>query len=178
MLKTLTIFLLLSGLFYWGLVPRKNSSDRNQDRQTGKLSSRCSEDLYMDDRIKKSDTEWQSLLTPRQYYITRQKGTELAFSGQYYENTEDGQYLCVCCGSALFSSVTKYDSGSGWPSFWAPVDDKAIEEHRDLSLGMVRTEITCRRCGAHLGHVFNDGPQPSGLRYCVNSTSLKFVKKD
>ena len=122
--------------------------------------------------------ELASRLTPEQLQVTQHKGTERAFTGKYCHNAETGVYACVCCGQELFSSQTKYDSGSGWPSFWLPLAGDRIATHRDLGLGMARTEITCVRCGAHLGHVFEDGPQPSGLRYCVNSASLDFQRAD
>ena len=126
---------------------------------------------------KKSDKEWKEKLSPDQYYILREKGTEPPFSGKLYHNKEKGIYHCAACGSALFKSDTKYDSGSGWPSFFEPVSKDAVNEHQDSSLGMIRTEITCNNCGGHLGHVFPDGPKPTGLRYCVNSISLDFKKK-
>lgn len=125
-------------------------------------------------RIVKSDAEWRRALTPEQYRILREKGTERAFTGEYYHNQADGTYLCAACGQALFSSETKYESGSGWPSYWQPVVPDAVETRRDLSHFMVRTEVTCSRCGGHLGHVFDDGPQPTGLRYCINSAALQF----
>ena len=128
-------------------------------------------------KIIKSDEEWKKELTPEQYRILREKGTERAFTGEYWDNHEDGIYLCAGCGEPLFDSNTKFDSGTGWPSYYASVNDNSIEEQRDLSFGMIRTEVHCAKCGGHLGHLFEDGPKPTGMRYCINSGSLKFQKK-
>jgi peptide-methionine (R)-S-oxide reductase len=129
------------------------------------------------ERLVKSDDEWREQLSAEQYYVTRQKGTERAFTGEFWNHHADGEYRCVCCGEKLFESGSKFDSGCGWPSFDAPADAKVIEEADDRSHGMVRTEVMCRTCGAHLGHLFDDGPTATGMRYCINSASLKFEGK-
>jgi len=126
----------------------------------------------MTDKITKTENEWQQQLSPEQYYVARKAGTEPPFSGKYWKSKEQGTYNCVCCGAPLFSSETKFESGTGWPSFWQPVESGAVEEKSDRTHGMVRTEVRCARCDAHLGHVFPDGPNPTGLRYCMNSASL------
>jgi peptide-methionine (R)-S-oxide reductase len=182
------VIVLSAALAAWGCsnraggedpVSRPERSSAQTEGETKQLKAeRTKEGAEVPDKIVKTDEEWRKILTEEQYRVTRECGTEPPFTGKYYRFKGEGTYLCVACGGELFSSDTKYDSGSGWPSFWAPAADSSISEHADKSLGMVRVEVRCSRCGAHLGHVFEDGPRPTGLRYCINSAALDFAPAD
>ena len=136
------------------------------------------DETKIDDTARKSDAEWRRELNAQQYHVLREKGTEAPFTGKYWNEHADGVYRCAACGNALFDATTKFESGSGWPSFYEPIAPESVEAEEDRSLFMRRTEVHCRRCGGHLGHVFDDGPRPTGLRYCINSASLELEKRD
>lgn len=169
--------LFIAGFLFWNFSDKTNN-EKNNYSNTSISDSTKKQGAQMSDKIIKSDEEWKKELTPEEYRILREKGTERAFTGKYWDNHELGTYICAACSTELFESDTKFDSGCGWPSYFEPIDSSRIIYNDDSSFGMKRTEVICAKCGGHLGHVFDDGPEPTGLRYCINSGSMKFIKKE
>ena len=178
MMTRQTILLLVALALVSGAAAYQFAKSPTPTVKSSNLQTQIREGIPVGGRIQKTEAEWRASLTPEQFYVTREKGTERAFTGALWDSHADGMYKCVCCGQDLFDSKTKFDSGTGWPSFWKAIDENSVSLIKDDTLGMQRVEVVCSRCGAHLGHLFDDGPQPTGMRYCMNSASLKLAARD
>jgi len=179
MSKIIIVFILIVGAgLLWKFINPSHTNTMAEIKSISKPDSTKQNGEKMSDKVIKSDEEWKKELSPEEYRILREKGTERAFTGKYWDHHELGTYICAACGTELFESNTKFDSGCGWPSYFEPIDSSRIIYKDDSSFGMKRTEVICAKCDGHLGHVFDDGPPPTGLRYCINSGSMKFIKKE